>query len=396
MESPVPEIETDAPRGVPADPSAVLAYMQRHADAYVDFVSRLARMETPSTDPNAQASLQRTLARGFKDLGHTVLHVPGATTGGCLYTRPADRERHRPAQLLLGHSDTVWSHGTLERMPVVRDGDTLRGPGTFDMKAGLASILFALRALRALGYMPPLTPMVLVTSDEEIGSHDSRKYIEWLAQAAQRVYVMEPALGVEGKIKTARKSSGELTIEVRAVGNADEDVATLELSRLVQKLHRLNDPERGVSVNVGTIDAGHDNDEKHGSLTADVRVRSLEDAKGLDATIRAVEADASNVELHVSGGIERPPLERTPRNRRLWAYARCYGHALGLDLEEGRAGGASDGNYTSPYAATLDGLGAVGDGAHAEHEHINVPRTLERCALLAMLLLAPPERDGDV
>jgi glutamate carboxypeptidase len=369
--------------------------MQRHADAYVDLVSRLARIETPSTDPEAQVPLQRTLARGFEDLGYTVRHVPGATTGGCLYARPIDRERHRPIQLLLGHGDTVWSHGTLERMPVVRDGDILRGPGTFDMKAGLASILFALRALHTLGYTPPLTPAVLITSDEEIGSHESRKYIEWLAQAAERVYVTEPALGVDGKIKTARKSSGELTIEVRATENADEDVATLELSRLVQKLHQLNDPGRGVSVNVGTIDASHENGEEHGSLTADVRVRSLEDAKALDATIRAVEADATNVKLHVSGGIERPPLERTPRNQRLWAYARCYGRALGLDLTQGRAGGASDGNYTSQYAATLDGLGAVGDGAHAEHEHINVPRTLERCALLAMLLLAPPESNAD-
>jgi glutamate carboxypeptidase len=390
MESPVSELEIEAAEACPADPTAVMGGVQRQADAYVAFVRRLAEIESPSTDPDAQHAVQRVLADAFADLDFHVQHVPGPTSGGCLYARPADRDRHRPIQLLLGHCDTVWAHGTLDRMPVTRDGDRLHGPGTFDMKAGLASIVFALRILHVLGHRPPLTPVVLVTSDEEVGSHDSRRFIEGLARAAQRVFVTEPALGVDGKIKTARKSSGELTIQVEAANATGTDRVALELSRLVQRLHRMNDAERGVSINVGTINVTPDGDTVHGSLTADIRVRTIEDARAINADIRALTAETPGLDLVVTGEIERPPLERTPRNQRLWQCAQRYGAALGLDLEEGRAGGASDGNFTSLHAATLDGLGAVGDGAHAEHEHIHVPRTLKRCALLALLLLAPP------
>lgn len=398
MEPTISEMESEPPVCPSADPAAVLGYVQQHADEYVDFVRRLAQAETPSTDPEAQRAVQRILEDAFVELDYRVQRISGDTSGGCLYARPIHRERHRSVQLLLGHGDTVWSHGTLERMPVRRDGDALYGPGIFDMKAGLASIVFALRALHALGHTPPLTPVVLVTSDEEIGSRESRRYIEWLAQCAQRVYVTEPALGIDGKLKTARKSTGELTVRVRTVEEAEDDTVVLELSRLVQKLHRMNDPERGVSINVGTIDAGRRSGTSYGSLTADVRVRTRDDAETISAALRALEADTSGVELAISGGIKRPPLERTPRNRRLWHLAQRLGSALGLALKEGRAGGASDGNYTSQHTATLDGLGAVGDGAHAEHEHIDVPRTLERCALLALLILAPsiePEEGSD-
>jgi glutamate carboxypeptidase len=381
--------ETDRP--VSAD--ALQAYVHDHTDAYLQFLDRLVRAESPSTDPETQARVQRVLAEAFADLGFAATHLPGRNTGGSVYARPAARSQGAPCQLLLGHSDTVWPAGTLDTMPAERDGNELRGPGVFDMKAGLANIVFALRALDALGSTPAVCPLVLVTSDEEIGSPESRRHIERLAEAAERVFVLEPALGLEGRIKTARKGTGEMTLLVRPTDPAPEGNVVLELSRLVQRLYDLQDPDRGVTINVGTIDGQHGggpNGAARGRLVADVRVPTHDDAARLRAAIRSLEADTPGVRVEVRGGIERPPLERTAANRRLWQMAQERGAWLGLPLEEGRAGGASDGNFTSQHTATLDGLGAVGDGAHADHEHIRIEETLDRCALLALLLAAPP------
>lgn len=381
--------ETDRP--VSAD--ALQAYVHDHTDAYLQFLDRLVRAESPSTDPETQARVQRVLAEAFADLGFAATHLPGTNTGGSVYARPAARSQGAPCQLLLGHSDTVWPAGTLDTMPAERDGNELRGPGVFDMKAGLANIVFALRALDALGSTPAVCPLVLVTSDEEIGSPESRRHLERLAEAAERVFVLEPALGLEGRIKTARKGTGEMTLLVRPTDPAPEGNVVLELSRLVQRLYDLQDPGRGVTINVGTIDGQHGggpNGAARGRLVADVRVPTHDDAARLRAAIRSLEADTPGVRVEVRGGIERPPLERTAANRRLWQMAQERGAWLGLSLEEGRAGGASDGNFTSQHTATLDGLGAVGDGAHADHEHIRIEETLDRCALLALLLAAPP------
>jgi glutamate carboxypeptidase len=383
----------------PAVPAKALsAYLHDHADAYVDFLCRLARAESPSTDPGAQQEVQRLIAEALADLDFAVTRLPGEETGGAVYARPADRTQGQPCQLLLGHGDTVWDHGTLKKMPVVRDGNQLRGPGVFDMKAGLANIVFALRTLEALDLSPPVAPLLLVTSDEEIGSPESRRHVQRLAQVAERVYVLEPALGLDGKIKTARKGTGEMTLRVRPTTASGESDVVLELSALVQRLYELHNPERGVTINVGTIDGDQIDDEtgtSYGQLVVDVRVPTHEAADQLRAAIREIDAQTPGVTVEVEGGIERPPLERTPRNRRLWRRAEMLGERLGLDLEEGRAGGASDGNITSQYTATLDGLGAVGDGAHADHEHILIDETLERCALLALLLMAPPLSDQE-
>jgi glutamate carboxypeptidase len=370
-------------------------------DAYVDFLCRLAEMESPSTDPQAQAGWQDLLGSALAGLDFDVEHLPGEETGGCLYARARHGETgDAPYRLLLGHGDTVWDHGTIDRMPVTVSNGRVHGPGVFDMKAGLTSIVFALRALRRLGAELPATPVVLVTSDEEIGSPESKRHIQRLAAAAERAYVLEPALGLDGKIKTTRKGTGDLEIVVRAPsgdaasgtagGDASNEIV-LELSRLVQKLHAFNDPESGVTVNVGTIDAGRRNGVAEGRLSIDVRVPTGDDAERISGALREVEASTPGLELEVLGGMDRPPMEETPRNRQLWQRARRLGRTLGLDLEEGRSGGASDGNYTSQYTATLDGLGAVGDGAHATHEYVEIDATLNRCALLALLLL---DEDG--
>ena len=391
------------------DAERVAAYLRARREDYVETVSELALIETPSTDPETIAPALDRVERALVSVGYATLRLPGENTGGCLYARPEGRKRGRPCQLLVGHIDTVWPQGTLARMPVAKGDGRLRGPGVFDMKSGVTSFLFALRALHDLGLTPEVDPVVLITSDEEIGSHESRRYIERLAKAADRAYVTEPALGLQGHIKTARKGTGEYEFVVRASaassngqsGAGDEsDVeqnaavqggasrVVGEMASLVQRLHALGDPDRGVTVNVGTVDSRLSGGE--GRLGVDVRVPTREAAVEVDGSIRALEASTSGVELEVCGGIERPPLERTPGNRVLWEAAQRLGSEIGLDLTEGRSGGASDGNFTSLHAPTLDGLGAVGDGAHATHEYIEVEETVDRCALLTLLLLLPP------
>lgn len=395
MSADVSDPETAAPPSYVGD---VLHHIRRRRSAFVDYVQALVEHESPSTDPEAQQPVFRQLATSLDDLGFHTRHLPGMRTGGQLYARPALREHGQPFQLLIGHGDTVWSHGTLDHMPAQVDDGRLRGPGVFDMKAGLASIVFALETLDALGLTPPVTPVVLVTSDEEIGSFESKPTITRLARGASRALVLEPALGVDGKLKTARKGTGEF--EIIAQGEAahtglspDEGAsAIVELSHVVQKLHALNDPERGISVNVGTIDGGQRPNmvASTSRLVVDVRVPTHEDANAIATTIKTLEPSTPGVELTIRGGIERMPMERTPRNQSLWEYAQHVGRWIGLALEDGLSGGGSDGNFTSHHTATLDGLGAVGDGAHADHEFIFVDETLDRCALLALLLMTPP------
>lgn len=391
----------DAPQPDTAAPpyaADILHHVRTRRDAFVDYVQALVEHESPSTDPAAQEPVFRQLAGSLSDLGFHTKHLPGTHTGGQLYARPASRPHGAPFQMLIGHGDTVWSHGTIDRMPTRIDDGRLRGPGVFDMKAGLALIVFALDALDALDLTPPATPVVFVNSDEEIGSIESKPVIERLARGAERALVLEPALGLDGKLKTARKGTGEF--EIVAEGQAahaglsprEGASAIVELSHVVQALHALNDPERGISVNVGTIDGEQRPNvvAPTSRLTVDIRVPTREDAQTIAARIKTLEPTTPGVELTVRGGIERMPMERTPRNQALWQHAKHLGQSIGLDLNDGLSGGGSDGNFTSRHTATLDGLGGVGDGAHADHEFIFIDETLDRCALLALLIMAPP------
>ncbi len=283
-------------------------------------------------------------------------------------------------------------------MPFEVRGNLVNGPGVFDMKGGLVQLVFALRALKSLSLTGTVMPVIFLNSDEEIGSRESTRYISRLAQLANRVFVLEPSLGPAGAIKTARKGVGRYTVSVKgraAHAGLDPEQgvsAILELSFVIQKLFALNDPENGVTVNVGTIDGGLRPNVIAPTSRAviDVRVAAQADAERIDAAIRAIEPTNSEIALEIEGGIGRPALEPTPRNRALWRHAQTLGREIGLVLSEGRAGGGSDGNTTSLYTATLDGLGPVGDGAHAHHEHLDLNKTIERAALLALLLLSPP------
>lgn len=363
----------------------------------VAYLRELVRRESPSDVPATQGPVFDMLATELEAAGYVVRRKEGRRTGGLLFARPAGRERGRPIQLLLGHADTVWDEGTLERMPLTVDGGRLRGPGAFDMKGGLTQMVFALRALHDLGFRPEVDPAVLVTSDEEIGSPESARWIHPLARISCRAYVLEPALDLDGKLKTARRGTGHLEIRIRGKGahsgmDAGEGASAIaELAHVIQALHALNDTARGVSINVGVVEGGQRANvvAPRSRAEADVRVRTTEDARWLEDRIRALEARTPGTELEIQGGVTRPPMERTPRNMALWKAARREGDKLGLELDHAMSGGASDGNFTSQHCPTLDGLGAVGDGAHADHEFVFVDALSERAALLALLLMLP-------
>lgn len=380
------------------DAKRVLEHLRGERDAMVRELTALAEMESPTSEPERQRPVFERLAEGLEAAGYRCRHSRGRDYGGVILAVPRSRERSRPYQLLLGHVDTVWPAGTLEEMPVRVDDGKLRGPGTFDMKGGLVQAVFALRGLRELGLEPAVTPVFLLNSDEELGSRESRRHIERLARRADRAFVLEPALGPSGALKTARKGTGSFTVTVRgksAHSGLDPEEgasAIVALSEMVRRLHELNDPERGVTVNVGTIEGGGRTNVVAEGARAEVgvRVARSEDVDRLIERIRGLSPSIPGTEVDVEGGLSRPPMERTPGVELLWRAAGRLGDRLGLDLEEGRSGGASDGNLTARHVPTLDGLGAVGGGAHAAHEHVRIEAMPERAALLALLLLLPP------
>ncbi|GIU95855.1 MAG: carboxypeptidase [Gaiellaceae bacterium] len=365
----------------------------------VELLVRLASIETPSTVPEAHEPAFSLLRGELEACGFLVRRVHGARTGGLLYARPVERVRRAPYQLLVGHLDTVWPIGSVEALGVEAANGVVRGPGTFDMKGGLVEIVFALRALSEHGLVPEVTPVVLVNTDEEIGSVESRPLLERLSRCAARAFVLEPAYGPKGRLKTARKSAGHFRVVVRgraahAGVNPEEGVsAILELSHQIQRLFALNDPERGVTVNVGMIDGGLGANviAPEASAEVDVRVPTLADARRIEEALESLEPVTEGVTVEVQGRFGRLPMEPTPRNRALWRAAQAAGMRLGLELRDAAVGGASDGNITSLYTATLDGLGPVGDGAHAPGEHVIVSSLPERAALLALLVLLPAE-----
>lgn len=375
----------------------VLEHVQALRDEMVDFLVELARSESPTNVPASQLPVQRLMADALELQGYRVRKIPGRATGGHLYARARDRAVGAPAQLLVGHSDTVWPRGTLAEMPVRVEAGRVMGPGTFDMKGGLVQIVFALRALRELELVPAVSPVVFVNSDEETGSPESRRWVARLARRVCRAYILEPSMGIRGRVKTRRKGVGHFTLRVQGrpahAGLEPQEGASaiVALSELIQRLHGLNDRERGVTVNVGVVEGGSRANVVAATARADVDVRVLdmEDGRRVAEAIHSMESATPGVGLEVEGGMQVPPLEPTSRNRRLWEDARKAGRHLGLELEETTAGGASDGNTTSRFTATLDGLGPVGDGAHARHEHVEIDGMVERCALLALLLLLP-------
>ncbi len=375
----------------------ILAHVRDQEPLLIRLLRDLVIAESPSDQPAVHDSARHVLVAALLDLGFYTLRIGHNPGPQHIYARPARRRRGAALQLVVGHYDTVWPVGTIRERPFKVDGNIIRGPGVFDMKGGLVQLVLALHALRKLGLEPALTPVLFINADEEVGSRSSTRYIRVLAQHARRAFVLEPAFGEAGSLKTERKGIGRFTVTVHGkAAHAGLDPsggasAILELSHVIQKLFALNDPESGITVNVGTIDGGVQPNviAPQSSAVADVRVPSNADGERIEKLIRAIEPETPGVRLRIEGAIGRPSMEATPRNQALWEQAVTVAAKFGIELTRARVGGGSDGNTTSQYTATLDGLGPVGHGAHAPHEFLYIDKTLERAALLAMLLLAP-------
>ncbi|MCK5443045.1 MAG: M20 family metallopeptidase [Maribacter sp.] len=375
--------------------ASVKEYLESHRDEMILFLKELVTMETPSNEISTQHKILDFLKMKFETMGFWAFHVPGKNTGGYLYARPSNRDKSLPLQLLIGHCDTVWPTDTIKQMPLAYKDGKMRGPGIYDMKAGLTQIVFALMAIRAMSLPMKMMPIVLINSDEEIGSRESTNAIKRLAKISDRAYILEPPLGLDGKLKTARKGLGRFTITVKGkAAHAGLDPtkginAIVELSHQVQKLYAMNDFKRGITVNVGMIEGGISPNMVAPKSRAVVDVRVLNKSDGQDITkkIKGLKPYLKDIELYIEGGIGRPPMEKTMRNQQLWKIAKRQGQHLGIELEEATAGGGSDANTTSLFTATLDGLGTPGDGAHATHEYILYNKVIERTALLTLLLI---------
>jgi glutamate carboxypeptidase len=380
------------------EPSSLSACMRAAAQgqrgAFVDDLSHMVQCESPTNDDQAFPLLFDWLTTALGPLGFHCRRHPSDEEAHVLLAAHPNGSGH---QLIITHVDTVWPRGTLAEMPFIVDGNVIRGPGVFDMKGGVCMLLAALRVLRELELEPSLFPLILFSTDEETGSDRSRDIIERCAQTSRRAFVLEPALGLDGKLKSARKGIGRYHVVVEgqaAHAGLDPDggaSAILEMSHVVQTLFALNNPARGITVNVGTIDGGLRSNVIAPTASADVeiRVRTADDASSLHRAVNAITAMNSKCQIKINGGFDRPPMEATKGNMALVNRALKIANELGIPLDHGAAGGASDGNFTSQFCPTLDGLGAVGDGAHASHEHLLIEETLDRVALLAALLLEP-------
>jgi len=376
----------------------IVSYLKDNQKSMILFLKKLVKAESPSRDADSQIEVMNLLGSALEKLNFYVLHVPGKTSGGYLFARPLNRTKNLPVQFLLGHCDTVWEKDTIEQMPIIQDELKITGPGIFDMKAGLTQMVFSLKAIRDLKINCPLTPVIIINSDEEIGSRESTKTIKNISKIANRAFVLEPPLGISGKLKTARKGIGRFTLTVRgkpahAGLNPDQGAsAIVELSYHIQQLFALNDFEKGITVNVGMIEGGTSANviAAESRAVIDVRVHNSRDAEFITNEILNLKPVNKDVDISIEGSIGRPPMERTVRNQNLWKMAKNLGELIDLDLEESTAGGGSDGNTTSMFTATLDGLGTIGDGAHAKHEFIFTDKLIERTALLTILLGAAP------
>ena len=354
-------------------------------------LKELVQLESPSENAaaiNAAIALAEKYARA---IGGRPKYHREKEYGDVLELRFGPRKSTQKPILLLGHLDTVWPIGTLAKMPWKQSAEKISGPGTLDMKAGVIMALTAIEAIQSLKISRPIT--LLLNSDEEIGSPISRPITERLARESCAVLVLEPAQGLA--LKTARKGVGDYLVEVTGIAahsGVDFEAghsAILELARLIQTISAFTDLSRGLTVNPGVISGGTRSNvvASHAQAEIDVRIVKASDAKHVAKLFRSLKPHDPHCTLKITGGLNRPPMERTPATITLFKQAKKLAAQLGFPLDEASTGGGSDGSFTSALGIpTLDGLGAIGTGAHAPHEHILTPHLIPRTTLLAALL----------
>ena len=369
----------------------ILHFLQEHEEDMLEDLRLFVEQETPSTEKKLLDDFARFLAGYAETVGGRAEILPAVGSGNHVRIR-WDDEGSGPPIFLLGHYDTVWAEGTIREMPFgVRDG-IASGPGVFDMKCGLVQGFWAVRALReAAGIRRPL--VFVCNSDEEVGSPTSRALIEDEARRAATVLVLEPSLG--GALKTARKGVGRYSVLVtgrpsHAGLDPESGISAIEeMARLVLELHGHTDHRSGTTVNVGVIGGGTRYNVVAAEAFAEVDVRAVTvaEAERMNEILLSLEPQQVGANVRVEGGMVWPPMERTAKIEELFSHARSLAGEIGFDLEEGLAGGASDGCLCAAVGVpVLDGLGAVGGGAHAEDEHVDVASMVPRAALVARLL----------
>ena len=376
-------------------PAALLRLLQPRLPQMLSVLRAFVLAESPSLEKLPADRCCANIAKEWRKRGARVERIAQRRRGDHLrITWQPQKSRAAGQLLVLGHYDTVYACGTLAKMPFRVSGGKAYGPGTFDMKGGIVQALFALDALRQAQAAVRKRVVFLWTSDEEIGSESSRKLIETEARRSDAVFVLEPSLGPRGLLKTARKGVGEAEIIVHGrashAGLAPEQGvnAVHELARQIARLEQWNDLRRGISVNADVIEGGTRVNvvAERARAVIDLRALRLADMRQIEKRLRALRPITRGARLEIRGGFNRAPMERKV-SAALFARAKWLAKQMGLTIGECVAGGGSDGNLTAALGIpTLDGLGAVGDGAHSAHEHIVVKTMPERAALLAALL----------
>jgi glutamate carboxypeptidase len=370
----------------------LLDWARSHHGEMVSLLRTLVEIESPSTDAAAVAALAARLVPEAEHLGLAAQTIAVQGTGPVFRARTVSPASRNKPVMVLGHLDTVWPKGTLTARPIRIEGDRLFGPGAYDMKAGIVVALFALRALAARGPLPAVT--VFLTPHEEVGCEPYRALMEAEMAASAAVLDFEPAWP-GGAVKTARKGSGSFVVRARgraAHAGADFEKganAINELSRRILDAAALTDLGRGITVNVGVVRGGIRPNvvPDFAEAEIDFRVRTVDDARAVERAIRGLASADPGVSLEIEGGLNYPPLERGPGVRAVYEAARAVAGEMGIDLAEISTGGASEASFAAALGVpTLDGLGADGDGAHAEHEHVLLPSLPARAALGAGLI----------
>ncbi len=374
--------------------AALLKWLEERRSEMVGRVRALVEHESPSTDKKAVDALAEMVAEEFEKLGGTVMLHEGKRFGACVQADFTGVRRTKPI-LLLGHLDTVHEAGTLSRMPWKESGLRIHGPGVFDMKTGVVQMMYAIAVLKEVRGGLPCPMTVLLNSDEEVGSPESRRITERLAKNCAAVLVLEPAAGAKGACKTARKGVGNFRVRVTGrAAHAGLDFergasAITELAKQLVTINGFTDLKRGLTVNPGVVRGGTRTNvvAESAECDLDVRVARTKDGAALEKRLKSLKVFDERCKVEVTGGMNRAPFERTAEVARLYRQARQVAQELGFELDEVAVGGGSDGNFTAAMGIpTLDGLGAVGDGAHAAHEYVLVREIPRRAALVARLL----------